>query len=148
MAKTVDAYRAYTPAELKSKADIPDAADIEIGVRTILCSNIKMSDVKSVLGETSDDLSVLCTSSNVNKWSAYSPYTRDVSGTPNIYGNGATLRHNKPTSNYSLGSFAGYNHGANVPSITSTKHDDDLYMSSGGSDTFSCSVTIGELDFI
>lgn len=98
-------------------------------------NNIKFSDVKSILGESTDTLSGLCTSNKINKWSKWKPIQSDTPLTESIvntsscgmtYGkfanfsacvqaikNGTAMNihtYNKPTSNYRLGDFRNYEH--------------------------------------
>lgn len=73
-------------------------------------TNITTTSVKNTLGEDSNAVSHLATSPNINKWSKSKPQ----SSTNYTYG--LDLSNNwsyaTPTSNYTLGSFRGYNHTA------------------------------------
>lgn len=57
-------------------------------------TDITTTQVRNVLGETTNNVSALCNSSKINPWALFKP----------IYGNG-----------YSIGDFAGYNHNAKPP---------------------------------
>ena len=102
---------------------------------------VSIDDVKSVLGESSNDLATLCKSSNINKWAKYKPVicsnvfdNKDGAGDDGAYGlsvlpvdyskivseylnAGSYYKYNKrPTggasSPFRLGDFKGYNHKA------------------------------------
>lgn len=93
-------------------------------------SNISISMVRNELGESSNDLSVLCKSDKINKWSAYKPFVdaNPVAGksstcgfsipytiTPNIYFNKDALwSYLKPSGGvnepFRLGDFRQYDH--------------------------------------
>jgi hypothetical protein len=74
MGKQQSTYHAYTASDLKSRASIPAQADIVVNSNNIDCSNIKMSDVKAVLVESSYSLYDLCRSVKVNRNSRFGYY--------------------------------------------------------------------------
>ena len=138
MGKQVDKYRGFSSAQLKAKADIPAASDIVEYTNYIDCSNIKMSAVKTLLGASTWSLYDLCRHVNVNEWSGYGPTKREVIG--------GILTNRVPNNSegYSLGSFAGYNHGATTPHYESVTHDDDQDVDAGSLATFSVQLHLGE----
>lgn len=98
-------------------------------------SNIKISDVRNALGETTNSLKGLCQSNKINMWSKWKPIQSDVPLTNAIIKNknsGLTIgnfntfiecanaiknqtalnihTYVKPTSKYRLGDFRNYNH--------------------------------------
>jgi hypothetical protein len=107
MAKRLTKYRGYTPTEMKTRANIPVAGDISVGATYIDCSNIKLSEVKTLLSESVFAIETVCTSANVNVWSGYGPTVRTVAA--------GILVNSAPSSTFSLGSFTGYNHTATTP---------------------------------
>lgn len=141
-------YRAYTASDLKVRASIPIASTITVYTDRIGCNKINTSNIRSVLGENNNNIGDLSQSLKVNKWSAFSPYTRSVTGTPDIRGNGALLAHNKKTSNFLFGDFAGYNHNAVAPSYYNTNRTTTQIILSGGTAVFDCELTLGELKFM
>lgn len=89
-------------------------------------TDININDVKTALGITSNDLASICTSVNINAWSKYKP----VSGVfpesgaglygltfPLLSSDGTTwtpaaYTYTKPTDDFRLGDFSGYEHTA------------------------------------
>ena len=115
-------------------------------------SNIKISDVKTALGETTNSLKSLCTSDKINKWSLWKPIQYNSSITESIIyqKNGGftfpkyssveeltdtyldsssdiTWTYNKPTSNYRLGDFRNYDHSAKSFCQYNITYDGNLY---------------------
>jgi hypothetical protein len=83
-------------------------------------TNIKMSEIRNTLGESTYDLKTLCLSSNINKWAAFKPNRGsgyDPSGMGIESGSPNNIVYLKPTDafGYVMGHFAGYNHNANTP---------------------------------
>jgi hypothetical protein len=119
MAKRI--YEIYYNASIvKSDADIPAQADMTVTANYVDCSNIKLSEVKTLLGVAAFNLSDCCTSAAIKKWAAFRPGSfegpagggsdwvpTDITDTP-IYVQtwpGGTI-----ADAYKLGEFAGYNH--------------------------------------
>ena len=102
-------YGDLTPAQLKSRASVPTAANITENVDNIGCNNISTTQVKTILGASIDTLEDLCPHANVNEWSWFGPTLRSIVS--------QALVNAAPTNNYSLESFAGYNHDALTPHI-------------------------------
>lgn len=146
--KQRNTYRAYTAAELKARSTVPNAGDISVGSGNITCKYITTVKIRTSLGESINHIDDLSKSNKVNKWSGFGPYTRSVSGTPNIRGDGAWLQHNKPTAHFKFGNFAGYNHNALTPSYYNTNRTTTLIIQSGGTAIFDCALTLGELKFM
>lgn len=147
-AKELTVYRAYTASELKARASIPVAGDITVYADRIACKKITTTKIRTVIGESINHIDDLSKSNKVNKWSAFSPYTRSVTGTPDARGDGAWLQHNKPTAHFKFGNFAGYNHNALTPSYYNTNRAQTLIINSGGTAIFDCALTLGELKFM
>lgn len=139
MGKQRNIYRAYTSAELKSRSSIPSAANITDMTTYIDCINISLAAVKNILGSTYS-LYDICRHVNIKKWSAFSPKIISISGN----GQNGEIVWNHPTS-YSLGSFAGYNHNAAIPSYYNTNRTTTWSGPSGDTVTFECQFTLGEL---
>jgi hypothetical protein len=141
MAKRIDTYRAYTTNEMKIRSDIPAQADISEQVGYINCSNIKLSEVKTLLSEANFSIYDCCNSANVNVWSNFAPVHRQVFG--------GTLS-SDITIPYHLGDFAGYNHTAVTPGwITGglAAASADIWINSGSTPSFVASVVVSEIDF-
>lgn len=138
MPKTISAYRGYTSTAIYNRADIPDAADMSISGSNVNCNNIAtLEDVASVLGTSVKTVGGLCTNANVNPWSGFGPTTRSVSN--------RTLYNSTPSSNYSLGSFAGYNHQAVAPGWIGSAPSGDIWINAGGNADFVVDVNVGEV---
>jgi hypothetical protein len=100
----------WPAADLKAEADIPDQSSITIvNTTTLDCSNIRDTDVKNVLGESTTGVFALCSSINVNRWARFKPgylgYNIALPTLPDV----------NPTIDFvqidgRLGMFAGYNH--------------------------------------
>ena len=109
MAKVLNEYApfvgiTFTAADITSRNDIGDGAVVG---NTAEISNITMTNIRDVLGETSNSLSVLSTSVNINEWSAFSPLELEVDDDHNFIFTSTTP--------YEMGEFAGYNHTAIIP---------------------------------
>ena len=82
-------------------------------------TNISMSAVRTLLGESSWTLSGLCTSANINKWSKYKPVrgTWPAGEWPYTYGVlvDSSWAYVQPNNNYRLGDFRNYDHDALPP---------------------------------
>lgn len=142
MGKIINTYRGYTATELKTRSDIPSTATyIVTGATSINISNLTTDDIGNVIGETYTTVSQLCKSAKINKWSAYSPYIRTVTGS----GVNGIIGHELPTKDYSMGSFAGYNHTAVTPSYYNTNRTTTISTSASATVTFECDFTLGEL---
>ena len=102
-------------------------------------TNISMALVQNALGDSNNELSGLCTSPKINKWARYKPIVSDkvimswaefqaecsrlnfgltcqISSNP-ITAGGYAWSYTKPTSNYRLGDFRGYEHYATAPVV-------------------------------
>lgn len=71
MAKRQHTYAGYSATDLKNRASIPASTNITTGSTYIDCSNILLSDVKNVLGESSSSLGYLYSSPNINQYSYF-----------------------------------------------------------------------------
>jgi len=145
MTVIISSYRGYTISDIKIRTDVPEQSHIVTGTTNASCNNISITKIAQILGvDTSTSLKQLCLHPNVNKWSGYSPFTRDVSGTPDLRGDGAYLKHILPT-RYRTGYWSGYNHGALTPYIYNSNASENLSIVSGGTAIFDCAVVLGEL---
>jgi len=87
-------------------------------------TNIKLSEVRSVLSESTYNLGQLCLSSNINVWAAFKPWRRT---NPDATDHGMIVvshefAYELPTdiSGHALGHFAGYNDDSDTPYIVPT----------------------------
>lgn len=108
--------------------------------RTYDVTNITTMDIRNVLGEDNNDVGLLCTSPNINKWAAFRPYPLDKAYTEGATKYGYTyeaatmqLVYHAVNDGYRMGDFAGYNHNAvkpapNLPatSVRYSKNDDEV----------------------
>ena len=85
-------------------------------------------DVKTILGETSNDIGVLCRSANINKWAAFKPTRVSPETSVHHYhgmvaGADGDITYEGPRGANpdprDLSQFLGYNHQANVPGMAS-----------------------------
>ena len=137
MSKNRAIYKGYTAMELKTRSNIPAAADITVNASDIDCDNIATYDVRSVLGETTYDLEELCISVLTNMYSQFR--------------NGwwiletGILVAKFPIQNFELDEWAGYNHSAPAPS--KNNYNTGVSYPSGGSPTIYVTMEVGEIDW-
>ncbi|HEY3389622.1 MAG TPA: hypothetical protein VGK38_08640 [Prolixibacteraceae bacterium] len=110
MGKLISAYGGFTATDLKNRADIPLQADMVITGSDVDCSDITITKIKNILGETVTGIGALCQSANVNKWSGFSPRE--------WYTDTQVIK-DRVLPPYTFGSFAGYNNEAISPFIQS-----------------------------
>ena len=149
MSKNRYVYNLLGASELKSRADVPLAANITVvddTVDYIACVNIDMDLVKTILGVAIDtELYALCRHDNVNRWSAFCPVARSFSGS----GFTTDLVNDLPSEG-SLEEFAGYNHSALTPGWQTggqASAEADIWINSGSKATVSAPICIGEIDW-
>lgn len=148
MGKIRNIYRAFNAATLKAKADIPSAANITVNASDIDCTVISLLAVKNLLGASTYSLHDLCTHVNVNIWSNFGPATVDY--TDNLVTGTGIITSSLPTTAYSLGSFAGYNHGAYAPGWPTgelASLQAARLIQPYGNAVFAPSITIGEIEY-
>jgi hypothetical protein len=138
-AKRINTYRGYTASGLRGRASVPALAEMATGANYVDCVNITTNKVEAALVVSNNSVEDLCKHANVNKWSAFSPYTRSIVG--------GMLTHNKAT-NCQLGDFGGYNHNAPIPHYDSTTHADTTWIIPGDTVHFAPTVNIGELKYV
>ena len=138
MSKDILTYGGFTATQIKTRASIPADADMSISGSIISCNNINIGDIKALIGESTADLSVLCQSSLVNKWSGYSPREWYVSGYSYL---------DRPKTPYMAGYFAGYHHSAPAPYITD--RTTDFTIAQGTAIAYvNASILLGEIDWL
>ena len=140
MGKIITAYGGFTATDIKNRAEIPAQADMVVTGNNVDCSNISVSLVKNVLGESSTAVGGLCTSPLVNTWSGFAPTEWYVSGVSLL---------NRVKTPYSMGSFAGYNHNAIVPGFMGGSHMTTFKYVAGDSTqyTIAAGLQVGEINF-
>jgi hypothetical protein len=144
MAKRIFKYRNFTVADLIGRTDLPsNSSNIVSGASYMDVSNITTADVGSVIGSSSHQVHQLCVCPNINKWSAFSPYIRTVSGSKMS----GVIVHSLPTGSTGslLGSFAGYNKDAVTPSYYNSNRTTTISCAANSVQTFECQFTLGEL---
>jgi len=145
MAKTITKYRGFTATQLKTRADIPEQANMTVSGNDLICTNIQVSDIKTELNSAYTDVWNLCREDKVNVWSGFGPTVRSVSGSDFS----AVLVNSKPTG-ATMGDFAGYNHTATTPGWTTggkANAEADVWINSGSYATVISDITIGEVKY-
>jgi len=132
----ISAYRGFTAAAIKARADIPAQADMTVVETTVDCKNISVSMVRNILNSPSSGVNGVASDSNVNVWSGFGPTVRTAPA--------GVLINSAPGAG-SLGSFAGYNHYATAPRWYNEAPSGDIWISSGTEATFDCTIYIGEV---
>ena len=140
MGKIISSYGGFSSTDIKNRAEIPLQADMVVTGNNVDCSNLNVTQIKNVLGESSTAVGGLCTSPLVNKWSGFSPVEWYLSA-------GSFL--NRVKIPYSMGSFAGYNHGAVSAGFMGGSHITTFKYISGDSTphTISTGLQVGEINF-
>lgn len=136
MAKVRTAYRAYTAATLKSRATVPDQADITVVSATIECVDISTMKIRNALGSGKNTDYGNASDSHVNHWSGFGPTVRTVA---------AGLLVNSDPITGRLGDFAGYNHSAVAPHFDVKGANESVLINPNGSYVFYCVADIGEI---
>ena len=107
MAKILYPYNGLTASQIAAKAS--NTCTLTVNGSQVDCTNITITKIKNVIGASASTVSSLCTSGNVNKWSGFSPREFYISG---------NVVYDRVKTPYTMGSFAGYNHGAGSPFCT------------------------------
>jgi len=139
--KSQSEYRAYEATVLKSRAEIPEAANISVNASAIACKNIKATQLKSVLGTAGNKCSEFFSAAGLNVWSGFVGIRREVSAA------GAVLRNERVTANRRLADFAGYDHGASAPEFVVGGTNEVEWANSITSVVFHCKVKISQAKF-
>lgn len=128
-------YAGFTAQQLKNRASIPSQVDITVNTDNIVCGHTDIpTEIKAVLGESTNDCGSLCISPKVNKWSWFSPRTWIL--------NAGILVDNYKFP-FDMSNFCGYNHNAVACGITV----DNVSASNTGSFNFYSYVSFGEIDW-
>jgi hypothetical protein len=139
MVKVINKYRGYTAATIKSRASIPNQADMTVVGDTVECVAINSTKIRNATLGSSNQLHASSIASNVNLWSGFGPVRRrEVNG----------ILVNDVVSPDEMGEFAGYNHNAPIPSFYNSAHLVKKYVASGGTATFTADIVIGEPKYI
>lgn len=88
-------------------------------------TDLRISDVKSALGATTNNLSALCTHQNINQWAEHKPgyLYADTTGLREILYHRPQGGASDP---YRLGDFRGYYHGAQAPKVSGMESDETI----------------------
>lgn len=144
MGKIRSSFRQITPSTLKSKSDIPDQTDITVNASDIDCVNIKLTEVKNIIGCDTFSVYDVCRHDNVNVWSQFGPTVRSYLNTGTW---AATLVNSKPTE-CKLGDFAGYDHFSSViPGYVMDMDPTTIWINQGAYATLPISFNIGDFDY-
>ena len=136
--KGVYAYRAYTPTNIKTRASVPDATDMEVYGSYVGCNRINTTKVETALGISLHKIKELEIDGAINHWSAFGPTVRTISG-----GSPKMLVNNNPT-RYRLADYAAYNHAATAPFFITDPHDTMISILPGETVHWEIAVDIGE----
>lgn len=139
MAKVIIKYRGYTAAQLKSRATIPNQADMIIVGNTVECVNITTAKIRNAIGVASNAIGNLSSHANVNVWSGFGPTVRSVAT--------QVLINNVGTSPHAMGEFAGYNHGARIPGWITNAPSGDIWINANSDAIFTVDVYVGEVQY-
>jgi len=93
-------------------------------------SVITVSKIKTVLGLSTEQLSLLSTSANINKWSGCQPGRWIAVTTPDSNGS-LNLQYLAALPPHGMGEFAGYNHAATKPNIAGSTGGTIYYNQAG-----------------
>lgn len=138
MGKLVYPYAGYTTAQIKSRASYPPSGNITDNTTNLDCIKLKKSDLKVLLGETTDDVIELLTSANRNIYSKF------VTGFWKLQGGSIVFSNSTPSLKW--GDMACYNHSAPAP--TKSNFDTNLVIVSGGGNvTVKADIHVGEIDW-
>jgi hypothetical protein len=142
MAKVLAEYRGFVADDIDGRSS--NTCTHAVVGSTVECVNITTSKIRTVLGEDNNSVFELCSSDKVNQWAGFGPTVRTVTG----IGVNSLLVNSVPTTNCSMGSFAGYNHDAVAPYFLDNNHTNKLYVVSGGTAGFDAYAYIGEPKYV
>ena len=109
MAKILNGYALANAQTISSRTSNIGSGTVDTNTDTVSVTDIKMSEIKTALNETTNELYHLTISSSVNKDSWYGPYNHSVNGSTKRIVH--TLKAVDNTSQgYRMGDFAGYDH--------------------------------------
>lgn len=135
--------------ELPLGLDISDVSNIGqyslTSGREYDATDIKMSEVRNVLGASSYSLKTLCLSTQINEWAAFKPTRLTHPSGMTISSSEFVYQKPNDTSGYKLGDFAGYNHQAPTPDVI--EGDSAIeYVADGTTATTTIIITLPEWD--
>lgn len=138
MGKILDLPEWLSASIVASASDVGTVTDNGNG--TVTVTNVHVGTVKNVLGESTYNVSALCKSPNINMWAYWSPVSLGYDSVNQVF------TKNYPTTEFKLGDFAAYNHGAAGPAVSS--QDATIYTSTlSGYVNVSSTVNLGEIDW-
>lgn len=132
----LNAYRGYTAAAIKSRADVPTQASMTVVGTTVECENIDTDQIASVLGIAVNDFEGQHSHANVNQWSGFGPYNRRISAQALI---------NEILAPFDSDEWCGYNHGAVTPGWKNAPNTSDVWVNNGDNAEMFVDLTVGEI---
>lgn len=135
MAKIINEYAGITATQIKNKAS--NIGNMSVVGSSVYVTDIKLTDIKNAIGGINTNLGSLCESPNVNIYSNFGPVSWYWGGS------GAAYQRKTP---YSMGDWAGYNHNALPPRITSGTNSGNVYQGAG-TITITAVVNLGEINW-
>jgi len=136
MAKVISKYRAYTAAEIKARATVPDQVDMTVVSTTVECVAITTAKIRNAIGASFNAVGALNLSVLVNKWSGFGPTVRSVSA--------GLLVNSVGEAPHGMGEFAGYNHAAAAPDFYTSPLGVTKSIIAGEAVHWEISIDIGE----
>lgn len=115
-----------------------------ISGREYKVTDIKVMDVKNAIGASTTAIGSLCLSSLINKWAAFKPNKGGLALPSGMIISGNDIIYDKPTSNYRIGDFAGYNHNAPTPGVI--ENSATLVYYGTGTQSFGLRIQLPEFD--
>ena len=110
MGKTLTYKSGYYTSDIINRSDVGDLLDNGDG--TIDATNVNTTDVRNVLGESTNNVGLLCKSSKINMWALFKPGYIDYDANNNLI-----FKQPTDSDGYKLGDFLGYNHSAGKPEV-------------------------------
>ena len=134
------AFGGRTGQDLKNSASIPSPDGISDVADYIDCSLVDIpTEIRDVIGESSNDLGTIYTSIKVNKWSCFGPWKHEIQA--------GVLVHTLISNPYDMSNFCGYNHNAIAPGFMTDKPTSFTYTPSDTTKILSTGLQGGEIDF-
>jgi hypothetical protein len=139
MGKAVlSAYRGFTAAAIKSRASVPNQADMTVVGTTVECANIDIVKIRNALGISALDFVSQHQSADVNQWSGFGPTKRTISSQALV---------NSEEAPRGLYEFAGYNHNAVTPGWIGSAPSGNIWVTPGGTAYITVDVNVGEVRY-
>lgn len=134
MGKTLTFDSRYNADYVVNRSDVGNLTKID--ATTIDATDATTTAIRNALGESTNNVGLLCTSSLINQWALFKPGNLSYDANKNII-------YNQP-SVYRMGDFLGYNHNAQVPQVNDAPKN---YFEGDNTITVDIIYNEGEVDF-